>query len=293
MNLPQSNKTHYAIKFSINKSSTIINLYLFLDNLEKLLTRTTRLIDILYNVSKFKEIQAIYSNFDTGIFSRDFTIQFNIDVNISDETIKVVDKLIKFNKAINFITALCLAYLKNSQIAFIFTNTSQSSVNVKASDNNNIHIIVNGFNFGSLDIQVMLKEANQGTNQLAHEAIGTPNLYHAVEIVVSDYTYLTTESQMIGESHEEFAPLLPIERKISYRAVGVHIHASDQDHYDKGWAGTVLGVTDGRKNFKLENVCPAIIHGKSVIKADITTNERFYRNLNKYIVSDFTVTRIY
>lgn len=280
-------ETHYSYKYTTKDSVPIPDIIDSLKSMEKLLKRTPVFIEKRFGSVKITETQVFVERLESGSLDLDFVVKFFCRTDERAERAKqIMKECMEETGVVRDIVALGVGSMLTIGAYQILSPGSNAAPSSAITAYQSV-IIQAGQNVG-LDEDAMKEVIKKIPDQKslgkdAFNVLKPATQDKHAKIEVHHFNELDIERDIIDQLPDAYEAPQPSERITSYDNVKVIIDASDRHNHDKGWAGSIEGVTDGRVKFKLdESIDPASLHGRTKIFANVSVVERYVPSKKKY-----------
>lgn len=290
-------KVPYAIKYTTKHPVPIAEIVDSLQSLEKLIKRTPAFLEAAFDGLKVVETNVYVEKIESGSLYQKLIVELAFGGAENHEQAKqLAAKIVKDSTPVRTVVALGLG----SVITFGVMKALEGAASGPSTHIQAHHSLVlnagGDVNLSASKIEDILDSISD-QKTLAREAVAVVRPAKAdgtATIEFESMPELNIPASVIAEAPGDYEPAMPQERTVHYDNVTLLIAASDKDKRTTGWAGSVPGVFDARKPFKLDDsVDPASLHGKTRTQADISVHERYIKSKNSYQSHSVTISKIY
>lgn len=284
----------YSIKYETKKPVPIPEIISSLESLARLLKRTPAFIEKSFGDIQVVETEVFVAKIESGSLVEDFFVRYVFKDKGNYEAAKqVIDKIMSDNTAIRTVVAASMGALLMAGALSIIPKGGPNT-HLEAYNNTIINIGATvGLQAG--DIQAIL-DATGDKRSLARDAVHAlrpARVDRGASITIPGFPAMDIPGAAISEAPEEYEPLPPTERTVSYSNADIVIYASDRDRSESGWAGIAPGIVDKRISMVLDiTVDPAKLHGRTNVKADIVVLERYVPSKKKYEAKQIELLKV-
>ncbi len=283
-------ETRYSYKYTTKDSVPINDIIDSLKSMERLIKRTPGFIEKRFDTVKITETQVFVERLESGSLNLDFIVKFICRTDDRTERAKLIMKeVMEENGLVRDIVAIGVgSMLTIGAYQILSPGTAAPSTTINAYQS----VVFQAGETVGLDQEAMAAVIKKIPDQKslgkdAFNVLKPAAQDKDAKIEVHHFEELNINRDIIDQLPDEYEAPQPSERVTSYDNVKVIIDASDRHNHDKGWAGSVDGVTEGRVKFKLdESLDPAKLHGRTNVLADISVVERYVPSKKKYDIKE-------
>jgi len=288
-------ETTYELKYDVKHKVPIDEIIESLKSVEHLLKRTPAFLELHYKGIHFVDSEVFVTSLESGSLKESywFKMLFKTDAD-AEKADELIDKVLRENDVVKLIVAVGMGAVLTYGVMSALPSGSPSK-HIEAYNNTIINIGADA-NFTADDVSVVL-EGMKDKKALAKHAVSALTPTQAdpnARIEMNGIEELTIPSEYFQEAPKEYEPPKPQEVSKKYDNVDVVIYASDQDNHEKGWAGIVPQLVEGRTPFILSGLLnPKDLHGKRGFKADIEITEKYNARTKQYKPFKVEINKVY
>lgn len=283
-------ETRYSYKYTTKDSVPINDIIDSLKSMERLIKRTPGFIEKRFDSVKITETQVFVERLESGSLDLDFIVKFICRTDERTERAKQIMKEVMEEKGVvRDIVAIGVgSMLTIGAYQILSPGTAAPSTTINAYQS----VVFQAGESVGLDQEAMAAVIKKIPDQKslgkdAFNVLKPAAQDKDAKIQVHNFEELNINRDIIDQLPDEYEAPQPSERITSYDNVSVIIDASDRHNHDKGWAGSVDGVTEGRVKFKLDDsIDPGSLHGRTRVLADVSVVERYVPSKKKYDIKE-------